>query len=57
MSINPFSNPLAPMSLAAWAISGVAAYFFIFQKPAALRTEVAQSFSEAQRDAWNQGKK
>lgn len=56
MSINPFSNPLAPMSLAAWAISGVAAYF-LFLKPERQQHERANVFSDAQRDAWNKGMK
>lgn len=56
MAINPFSQPFTPMSLAAWAVSGVAAYFLIFRQPTQ-RHEKAQPFSDAQRDAWNKGMK
>jgi hypothetical protein len=56
MSINPFANPFKPTALAAWAVSGVAAYFFIF-RTAPAKNEVAQPFTDAQREAWNKGQK
>jgi len=55
MAVNPFSNPFAPMSLAAWAVSGVAAYFIIFKQPVQ-KNEPAVPFTNAQREAWNKGK-
>ena len=55
MSLNPFTNPFKPTALAAWAVSGVAAYFLIF-RPAPAKHEVAQPFTDAQREAWNKGK-
>lgn len=56
MSLNPFSNPFTPMSLAAWAIAAGAAYILFRPKPA-VRHEVARPFTDAQRDAWNKAPK